>query len=529
VVEIRLLGSVEVLREGERVALGPKPLALLALLALADGRVVGLDRILDELWAERPPDTALKVVQVYVSQLRKALGAELIETREPGYRVSLGESGLDLAHFEALVAGARGLDPRARAARLGEALALFRGEPLAGVREPFASAAAARLEELRLAALEERIAAELELGAGAELVPELEALAVAEPLREGPRAQLMLALYRAGRQADALERYREGRRVLVDELGLEPGPRLQELERAILRQDPALVPLRTRPPRTVLVLDPALLPLARPLAGPEHELLVARLVGSRDELAAATEELAAHASGARLAVFTTSDAAADTIRLAREQDAALVLAPYAGLDALRALDPLPCDLALSTSDMSRYQVPGHVPDGHDAAPTPSPLSRADMSRDQVPGHVPDGRDVPPVTVPFGGGANEWAALELGVWIARAHGLPLRLVGSEARAERRDASRLLASASLVVQRFAGIVPEPALADPDAIAAAPASLLLVGLPEDWRDTGLGTTREHLVAHPPAPLLLVRRGLRPGGLAPDESLTRFTWSLG
>jgi DNA-binding SARP family transcriptional activator len=501
-VEIRLLGPVEALNGGARVALGPKPLALLALLALARGRVVSIDRILDELWAERPPETAIKVVQVYVSQLRKTLGATLIETREPGYRVTLAEEELDLARFEALTATARELGARARAARLHEALGLWRGAPLGGLREPFASSAAARLEELRLAALEERIAAELELGAGAELVPELERLVTEEPLRERLRGQLMLALYRGGRQAQALERYREGRAVLVEELGLEPGPALRDLERAILRQDPELAPAPARPPRTVLVLDEGLLALARPLAGADHELLVARIVGSPSELAEATEALRPLAGEARVAVFTSRSPAEDTIRLAREQDAALVLGRYAGLEELRALDALPCDLALSTSDMSPDQAWRHVPPGQAAAP---------------------------VTVPFGGGEHEWAALELAVWLARAHGLPLRLVGSDARPERRDASRLLASASLVVQRFAGIVPEPALADPAALAEADASLLVVGLPDDWRDAGLGAAREALLAAVPAPLLLVRRGLRPGGLAPDESLTRFTWSLG
>jgi hypothetical protein len=148
-----------------------------------------------------------------------------------------------------------------------------------------------------------------------------------------------------------------------------------------------------------------------------------------------------------------------------------------------------------------------------------------MARYEVPrGEVPA-----PVIVPFGGGTHEWAALELAIWLAKAHGLPLRLVGSDARPDRRDASRLLASASLVVQRFAGIVPEPALADPDALAQTAASLLVVGLPDDWRDAGLGATRTRLLDAPTSPVLLVRRGLRPGGLAPDESLTRFTWSLG
>ncbi|MGH3128893.1 MAG: BTAD domain-containing putative transcriptional regulator, partial [Gaiellaceae bacterium] len=253
--EVRLLGPIDVRRAGTPVALGgPKPRALLAALALEAGRVVSVDRLVEALWPGDQPETAGHAVQVYVSQLRKALGAALA-TRAPGYELELAPEQIDVHRFTQLAQEGRaalaGGDPVAAEGAMREALALWRGPALADfLYEPFAQNEIARLEELRTVVLEERIDADLALGRHAELVPELDALVQAQPLREHPRAQLMLALYRSGRQADALAAYRAARETLVDELGIDPGLELRELEAAILRQDDSLF------------LDEA--PLARP-------------------------------------------------------------------------------------------------------------------------------------------------------------------------------------------------------------------------------------------------------------------------
>ena len=238
--EFRILGPLQVLDEGRELPLGgAKQRALLALLLLDPNRVVSRDRLIDELWGGSPPDTAPTALQVYVSQLRKALGRDLILTQPPGYLIRVSDGELDLHRFERLVATARGgARPGRTAAR--EGLALWRGAPLAELGDSFARAERARLEEQRLAALEQRIEAELALGRHAELVPELEGLVREQPLRERLRGQLMLALYRCGRQADALEVYRSGRRLLDEELGLKPDDELQRLEKAILNHDPSL-------------------------------------------------------------------------------------------------------------------------------------------------------------------------------------------------------------------------------------------------------------------------------------------------
>jgi YVTN family beta-propeller protein len=246
VVEFRILGAFEVAQDGQPLALGgAQQRSVLALLVLHRGEVLSTDRLVDELWGERAPATAHKTVQVYVWNLRRALGDGVIVTRGRGYVLIVQAPQVDVGRFEALVGeGRRALgegDPGRASVLLGAALALWRGEPLADFAyEPFAQGEIARLEEARLAALEDRIEADLALGRHAALVAELEGLVAANPLRERLRGQLMLALYRSGRQADALENYRKARRELIDELGIEPGPGLQELEGAILAHDPAL-------------------------------------------------------------------------------------------------------------------------------------------------------------------------------------------------------------------------------------------------------------------------------------------------
>ena len=230
--EFRILGPLEVRSDGRALDLGgPKQRALLAALLLQPNRVVARDRLVDLLWDDDPPDTARKALQMYVSKLRKAIGRERLETRAPGYLVAVDDDELDLARFERLRA----------AGRFDEALALWRGPALADLASHrFATAEVARLEELRVTCVEERIERALEDGGHAALAGELEALVAEHPHRERLRSQLMLALYRSGRQAEALEAYQAARTTLVDELGIEPGRELQALHRAMLEQDPAL-------------------------------------------------------------------------------------------------------------------------------------------------------------------------------------------------------------------------------------------------------------------------------------------------
>jgi YVTN family beta-propeller protein len=263
VIEFRLLGPLEVVDDGRPVAAGgPKQRALLAVLLLHRGEAVPSDRLIDELWGERPPASAIKIVQGYVSNLRKALGAETLLTRGRGYVLQTEPGQTDVDRFESLVAeGRRALedgDAREAVARLRDALTLWRGPPLADLAyQTFAQPEIARLDESRLSALEARIDAELALGEHAQAVGELEALVREHPLRERLIGQLMLGLYRSGRQADALETYRSARRRLIDDLGLDPGPELQKLERAILAQDPALGAPRRRPAREPSALQRA--------------------------------------------------------------------------------------------------------------------------------------------------------------------------------------------------------------------------------------------------------------------------------
>jgi DNA-binding SARP family transcriptional activator len=248
-VEIRLFGSLEVVADGRKLPVaGQGERSLLALLACSAGRVVSVDRLIDELWGEDLPAKPSNALQVRVSKLRRQLG-DAIRTTPPGYLLDVDPDDVDLHHFAQLISSGR----------FDEALALRRGPALGEFSaQEWARAEAGRLDELYLAAVEEHIDQRLREGGDVGLVSELEALVSANPLRERVRGQLMLALYRTGRTADALAVYHEGRRRLLDELGLDPSPALQQLEGAILRQDATLDgPARGSRPVTNLPVRPA--------------------------------------------------------------------------------------------------------------------------------------------------------------------------------------------------------------------------------------------------------------------------------
>ncbi|MFF4190569.1 BTAD domain-containing putative transcriptional regulator [Nonomuraea sp. NPDC001831] len=274
-----ILGPTSVLDEdGAPVALGgPRVRALLTLLALNAGRVVGAGQLVDDLYGPHPPDGVANALQSQVSRLRRALGRDLVEFHPAGYRLVADPHDVDARRFELLALdGRRALaagDAGRAAALLGEALELWRGAPLADA--PHAVSAAAGLEELRLAAVEDRLQADLALGRHRDLVAELRRLTAAHPLRERLRAQLMRALYGSGRQAEALAVYDEARRLLDRELGIEPGAELAAAHLAVLRADPSLAPqitpqitLPTTAPTILPTTVPTILPTAVPTAAP---------------------------------------------------------------------------------------------------------------------------------------------------------------------------------------------------------------------------------------------------------------------
>ncbi|MCB5169084.1 tetratricopeptide repeat protein [Streptomyces bambusae] len=292
--EFRLLGPVEVWSDGERVTLGgPKPRALLAVLLLAHGRVLSMDRLVDQVWSEDPPPTARALIQSYVSSLRRALGGQMLETRPPGYVLHLPPDSLDLARFEWLTGqGRKALaedDPERAAGLLRTALNLWRGAPLGGIGEALRMDAH-RLDELRLAALEDRAAADLALDRTAELLSELPTLLADAPLRERLRGHLITALYRVGRQADALATYHEGRRLLADELGVDPSPELRRLYESIIRADEPGTPPERPAPEAEPVPEPpaAAVPVPTPAQLPPS---VSDFVGRDDALGTLVEGL----------------------------------------------------------------------------------------------------------------------------------------------------------------------------------------------------------------------------------------------
>ena len=533
--EYRVLGPVEALVDGTPVRLGgPHQRAVLALLLAHPGETLPASRLIHDLWGAEPPETAPNVLQGFVSDLRKSLGKEAIVTRGNAYAIELEPGALDLERFERLAAeGSEALAtgrPADAASGLNAALELWRGPALADLAgEEAVRPIAARWDELRLTVLERRIDADLACGRHVEVVAELQGLVAEHPLREHPCAQLMLALYRSGRQAEALEAFREARRRFVDELGLEPSRALQELERAILRQD-AVLDLETSRPGTATASLPAgtllvtalegtrldaLLSVAEPLARRSgRSLVVARLLGPGGELAGETAVLAGHRAAlasrgvdCRVVAYTSAEPGAEAALLASEHGVDLILvdAPPSLVAAGQPDAPLAAILAGAPCDVGVLVADTRLP--------------------------PEGGG--PVVTPFGGGEHDWAAIELAAWIASAVGTSLRLVGTKADPVegRRDASRLLGRASLLVQEVVGIVTEPTLVAAGAegvlSALGDASLVVLGLSERWRDEGLGAARLAVVRDAGLPALLVRRGLRPGGIVPTRTDTRFTWT--
>ncbi|HEY2373023.1 MAG TPA: AfsR/SARP family transcriptional regulator [Gaiellaceae bacterium] len=517
-IEFGLLGPLSVRTERGDVRLGgARQRSTLAILLLNAGQVVSVERLADDLYSGDAPATAVAQVQRQISDLRKALGAEArVETSPPGYVLRLDAHELDITRFERLLAqGTEALnrgDAASARSIFEEALALWRGRPLADLAGfGFAQAAAGRLEELRLVAVERRLQAELALGRHAEVVPTLEELTAEEPLREGLTGLLMLALYRSGRQADALAAYRALRTRLSTELGLEPAPELRSLETAILRQDTTLAAASLVEAESIVLAatreetaSPALLALAR-----MRDTIVVRI--ERDEAAlthaaaALEEQRRTLGATARAAAFVSADWALDLVRTARTHDASLVLVDArvdeltaaVGLAVVALVDGSPADVGL--------------------------LIRGDQ-----------GLAGPDVYVPFGGGEHDWAALEVAAALAAVNGFSLKLVGTASAPHlgRRDASRLLADAALAVQRAIGVSSTPILtpAVPDAVVAVvePATIVVAGFASRWRTDGLGPMRAALAVDARPPVLFVHRGPSPGLLSPRETRTRFTWTL-
>jgi DNA-binding SARP family transcriptional activator len=415
---------------------------LLVLLLAQANTVVPVHRLIDEIWGDAPPASAANLVQGAVSHLRKVLGRDSIVTRGHGYAVQVEPDGLDLHLFERRAQEGsleleRG-DFEQAAATLGAAAGLWSGSALADLDgEPCVQPVAAGLEDLRLLVAERRLEAELGRGRHADVLGELRQLVRDHPLRESSHAQLMRALYGAGLQAEALEAYRSARESLVSELGIEPGPALQELQGRMLRQDPTLLAqgasaardsasaaTRRLGPILVFGLDPSSLDLlssiAAPLARwPQREIIMVATVAQADRLAPMGRALAERREvlvergvAARAAAFTSLTPGSDGARLATEHEADLLLvdAPDGLLEDARVLallDQAPCDVAVLAGAEGRRAV--------------------EM----------DERS--PVLVPFGGASHDWAAVELGAWLALNTDAPLRLAGASGAFGGRDAS------------------------------------------------------------------------------------------
>ncbi len=367
VIDFRILGPLEVLVDGRAVApRASKQRTLLAILLLHANAPVSVDALVEALWGERPPQTVRTALQGHVSALRRPLGADRIDTQAPGYLLRLEPGELDAERFEVLIAEARGVgDAAERSKRLASAVALWRGAALADFRyADFAQADIARLEERRLTAIEDRLDADLVLGRHTELLAELEQRVAEQPLRERLRGQLMLALYRGGRQGDALHAFQQARRVLAEEIGIDPGPALLALQRQILAQDPALDPPRAVEPVAPRQERKRVTVLVAELSGPSDPEELDRALAPA--LARATELLLGFGASvqprfanALLAVFGAPRAHEDDPERALRGGEALRRALRPG-GALTVRVGIETGQALVTVDGGRVEVTGGV-------------------------------------------------------------------------------------------------------------------------------------------------------------------------
>jgi DNA-binding SARP family transcriptional activator len=514
----RVLGPFEVEADHGLVDLGSaRRRALLGVLTLNAGRVVGTERLVDTLWGESPPRTAVHVLHVYISDLRRVLPDGVLRTVSPGYLLRVPGQAVDLNEFEELVARGRADFTRGATAAavvsLEQALGMWRGPVLQDLEsEGFVQVEARRLEELRTEVRELRAEAKLAVGAAQDVVADLQALIRDHPFREHSHALLMRALAAAGRQSDALALFGDIRARLADELGIEPSEGLRSAQTAVLRQETTPTAER-RSPGLVLAVTTELsrLPaLARTAASTARaagrELLLTTILDATTTTPADLTKAAAATRIAQSEVTVPGRSAAFRSRR-QSHDLASLAAEYdADLTVLDSPDLIG----------SRGQLAGWARAVMEQLTTDVAL-------------VAGGPPTPglPIAVPFGGSDHDWAAAELAALLSKATDAPLLVVG--AITPHDDASRLIARLALAVQQVLGITAEPILVEatiPGLLGALRDTNPVIGVSERWRSEGIGPFRREILQGTTSALIL-RRGLRPGLLSSSTSATRFAWS--